>query len=303
MLINKTNVLALFKSIVTSFNKSLAEAKPMWPKIATRIPSGSSSNNYGWLKDGWPSLRKWIGDKHVKYLSASGQTIPNEPYESTIGVKRDDLEDDNYGIYGPLSAAEGAAAAAWPEELIADRLNNAFEEGCYDGQPFIDTDHPVGDGTVSNKSTKKLDITTLAKAQGSYGAARTAMKKLKNENARPLNIMPNLLVVPPALEDAANALMSVDKLEDGKPNPYKGTAEVMVWPYLTDDDAWFLMDTSKALKPLIFQERKKPKAVSQTDPASDDVFNKAVYKFSIEARGASGFGFWQLCHGSTGADA
>ena len=33
---------------------------------------------------------------------------------------------------------------------------------------------------------------------------------------------------------------------------------------------------------------------------SDDVFNKALYKFGAEARGAGGYGFWQLAVGSTG---
>ena len=300
MLINKTNIAAVFKNIVTKFNKALGEAKPMWPKIATEIPSTSSQNDYTWIKDGWPSLRKWIGDKVVKYLSAGKYVIQNEPYESTIGVKRDDLKDDNYGIYSAIASGEGQAAAAWPDEMIADLANGVFTTDCFDGQPMCDTDHPVANGTVSNKGTVALSAASQAAAIASYGAARTAMMSLKNDNGRPLNIIPDILLVPPALEAVANVLMTNDKLEDGKPNPYKGTAEVMVWPQLTSTTAWFLLDTTKPLKPFIYQPREKPKAVNQTDPNSDDVFNTAVYKFSVEARGAAGFAFWQLIWGSTG---
>jgi phage major head subunit gpT-like protein len=303
MLINRENLAGLMKNIKASFNKVLDEAKPMWTKFATRIPSTGSQNDYSWIKDGWPSMRKWIGEKVVKNMSAGKYVILNEPYESTIGVKRDDLEDDNTGIYAAMVKAEGQAAAMWPDELVADLVNGVFTLECYDGQYMVDTDHPVGDGTASNKGTKKLDCSTLAKAQGSLGVAITAMTSQKNDQGRPLNVQPNLLLVPPALRETANVLMTSDRLEDGKPNPYKGMFEVVVWPQLTSATAWFLIDGTKALMPFLFQERKAPTLVSQTNPDADDVFNLAVYKFSIEARGNAGYGFWQLIYGSTGADA
>ena len=301
MLINKTNIAALFKNIKTTFNKALGEAKPMWPKLATRVPSTGAQNDYTWIKDGWPRMREWIGDKVVKYLQAASYVIQNKPFEATIGVKRDDIEDDNYGIYSAIAKGHGQAAAAWPDDLVADLYNGAFTTECFDGQYMIDTDHPVGDGTVSNKGTMALSAATQAAAIASYGAGRTAMMKLRNDNGRLLNVVPNMLVVPPALEAVANILMNNERLEDGKPNPYKGTAEVVVWPQLTSDTAWFLIDGSKPLMPVLFQERKAPKAVEQTNPDSDDVFNNGVFKFSIEARGNAGYAFWQLIWGSTGA--
>jgi phage major head subunit gpT-like protein len=86
-------------------------------------------------------------------------------------------------------------------------------------------------------------------------------------------------------------------------NIYKGTAELMVCGDIDSDTEWFLMDTTKPLKPLIFQNRKAPVPVAQTNPDSGEVFNKATYLFSVEARGNAGFSFWQLIYGSTGADA
>ena len=301
MLINRENLAGLMKNILTTFNKAMDEAKPMWTMFATRIPSTGSQNDYSWIKDGWPSMRKWIGDKVVKNLSAGKYTILNEPYESTIGVKRDDLEDDNTGIYAAMARGEGQAAAMWPDELVADLVNGVFTKPCYDGQYMVDTDHPVGEGVASNKGTKALSCATLALAQGSLGVAITAMTSQKNEQGRPLNVQPTILMVPPALRETANVLMTSDRLEDGKPNPYKGMFKVVCWSQLTSATAWFLIDGTKALMPFIFQERKAPKLVSQTNPESDDVFNQAVYKFSIEARGNAGYGFWQLIYGSTGA--
>ncbi|MCG9060298.1 Mu-like prophage major head subunit gpT family protein, partial [Laribacter hongkongensis] len=112
-----------------------------------------------------------------------------------------------------------------------------------------------------------------------------------------------VLLVPSALEDDANLLMTVERLEDGKPNPYRNTATVVVAPWLTSDTAWFLLDTSKPVKPFIYQEREKPVFVQQTDPQADDVFNRKKFKFGAEARAAGGYGFWQLAYGSTGEEA
>ena len=70
---------------------------------------------------------------------------------------------------------------------------------------------------------------------------------------------------------------------------------------LTSDTAWFLLDTTKAIKPFIYQERKAPVFVEQTDMNSDNVFMRKKFRYGAEARAAGGYGFWQLCYGSTGA--
>ncbi|MFP4899594.1 Mu-like prophage major head subunit gpT family protein, partial [Paraburkholderia sp. BR14261] len=91
-----------------------------------------------------------------------------------------------------------------------------------------------------------------------------------------------------------------DRLNDGMPNPYKGTATVVCDARLTSDTAWFLLDTTKPVRPFIYQERKAPVFVQQTDPEAEDVFMRKKFKFGAEARAAGGYGFWQLAYGSDG---
>jgi len=226
--------------------------------------------------------------------------LVNEDFEATVSVKRNDIEDDTLGIYAPQAQSAGFSAKQWPDELIMEKVNGAFATECFDGQYFCDTDHPVAGASVSNKGTAVLSVATQALAIASYGAARTAMRKFKDDEGRPLNIIPNVLLVPPALEYIALALVNNDRLDDGKANPFKGTAEVVVDARLTSDTAWFLLDTTKPIKPFIFQQRKSPAFVSQTDMNADGVFMRGEYNFGAEARGAAGYGFWQLCYGSTG---
>lgn len=263
MILNKANIVALFVAIKTTFNKAFDAAPAQWDQVATLVPSTTRQNDYTWLGR-FPRLRKWIGDKVVRALAQHNYTLVNDSYEATVEVDRDDLDDDQIGIYAPQAQDAGFSAKQWPDELVFDVLNRAFTEKCYDGQPFISAKHPNGkdeDGkpvTVSNLGTAPLSAASLAEAKASYGAARTALRSMKDVEGRPLNVRPTLLVVPPALEDTANALMTAERLDDGKANIYKGTVKVMVVPWLTSDTAWFLMDTTRAIKPLIFQQRKKP---------------------------------------------
>jgi phage major head subunit gpT-like protein len=65
-----------------------------------------------------------------------------------------------------------------------------------------------------------------------YTAARAAMMSFKADNGKPLGIVPNLLVVPPSLENAALEVVKVQRLANGGDNPMYGTAVVLVSPWL-----------------------------------------------------------------------
>lgn len=305
MLINKTTIEAIFINLKTTFMNTFDATPATWQKIAMLVPSTGKQNDYAWLSL-FPKMRKWVGDKLIKALAAFKYTIVNDDWEATVEVDRNDIEDDTLGIYAPQARMAGYSAKQLPDEIVYDLVNNAFTNLCYDGKAFFATNHPVSDAggnisNVSNKGVVALSVATLAAAQSSYGAARTALKKMKDDEGRPLNVTPNVFLVPPALEDIGRALMTNDRLEDGKPNPYKGTAELVVSPRLTSDTAWFILDTTKPIRPFLYQERKAPDFVQQTDPQSDSVFMRKKFKFGAEARGAGGYGFWQLAYGSAGA--
>lgn len=297
--VTKANLNLLFLSLKKSFQNGLSLSKPQWERVATRIPSTGAANFYAWLEM-FPKMREWIGEKQLTKLLQNDFTVPNRDFEATIAVKRNHIKDDQLGIYGVQALGAGQSAALWPDEMVFELLDDAFTVKGYDALPFISDKHKMGDRTFSNMGTAPLSVESQAAAKASLGAARTSMKKLKDRHGRPLNLRPDLLVVPPALEDTAKALVTTDRLEDGKPNLYKGAAEILVVQHLTSDSRWFLLDTTQPLKPLIYQDREKPDFVSQTSMDSDDVFMRAEYKYGVEARGAAAFGYWQMAYGSTG---
>lgn len=305
MLINKASLTAVFISLKTTFQKAFDAAPSQWQETAMRVTSDSSQNDYSWLSN-FPRMRKWIGDKVVKALEAFKYTIVNEDWEATLEVERNHIKDDTLGVYGPQAEMAGYSAKQLPDEIVSELKNKAFENKCYDGQYFYDTDHPVDDGngntkSVSNKGAAPLSAGTRALAEAGYGAARTAIMTFKDNDGRPLALIPNVLEVPSALEAVGRSLLENEKLDDGKPNPYRGTAKLLVNPRLSSDTAWFLHVTTMPVKPFIFQDREPARFVEQTDDSSDDVFMRKKYKFGAEARAAGGYAFWQMSYGSTGA--
>lgn len=152
MEITGANLSDLGVSFNTHFNKGREEIKETWPVIAEEVPSSGSEEKYGWLAD-MPELRKWVGDRVIKELSGFDYSIPNEDFEATVGVKKNDIVDDKYAIYGKRFQAMGRSGGKWKDRMAWPMLALGFEEKCFDGQNFFDTDHPVGSKENGNLRT------------------------------------------------------------------------------------------------------------------------------------------------------
>jgi len=58
--------------------------------------------------------------------------------------------------------------------------------------------------------------------------------------------------------------------------------------------AWYLLDTSRPIKPIIFQKRRNYNLVSKFDPKDESVFNRDEFVFGVDARVNAGYGLWQM---------
>lgn len=293
MIISSQNLRGIFIGFNTLFNKALEEQKPLYERVATVIPSTTDAETYAWLGD-VPGMREWIGEREIQNLAGSDYVIKNKDFELTVGVGRNAIEDDKIGLYNPSIQMLGQSAAMHPDELIFELLKDGFTEKCFDGEAFFSASHKIGEKTVSNKGTAKLTL-------DAYVAARSAIMSLTNSKGRALGLVPNLLVVPPALEGVARSITQSDFI-NGSTNTMKGTAEALVVPQLAGKDAaWYLLCTTRPIKPLIYQQRKKAKFVSKTAENDDNVFFQKTYLYGADSRGNAGFGFWQMAYGSDGS--
>lgn len=296
MIVNRANLDALRVGFRTAFQGGLGQAAPQYERIATVVPSSVREEKYGWLGR-IPNVREWIGSRVVQNLQEHDYAIKNKSWELTIGVDRDDIEDDNLGIYTPMFTEMGMSTGSHADTLVFGLLKAGFTTACYDGQYFFDTDHPVLDAagvpqSVANTDggagtpwfllctrralkpiiyQRRKDWTFVAKDRpeddnvferrefiygaeartnvgfgfwqmswGSkqtldaahYATARAALSGMKGDYGRPLGLMPDLLVVPPALESAGRKLLNSEYGAGGETNEWKGTAELLVVPWL-----------------------------------------------------------------------
>lgn len=140
MIVDPASLRDLFEGFNTSFNKGFQNTTPKWDKVAMKIPSTAASVNYSWLLN-MPGIREWLGPRVVHSLSAARYVIENKDFELTVAVRRQQIEDDQYGIFGKPLEQMGYETAQHPDDLVFTMLGNGTSLECYDGQNFFDTDH------------------------------------------------------------------------------------------------------------------------------------------------------------------
>jgi len=61
---------------------------------------------------------------------------------------------------------------------------------------------------------------------------------------------------------------------------------------------WFLLDTTKVLKPIIYQKRRDYAITPKTSLTDDNVFSRNEFVWGADGRGNVGYGLWQLAYAS-----
>jgi phage major head subunit gpT-like protein len=59
---------------------------------------------------------------------------------------------------------------------------------------------------------------------------------------------------------------------------------------------WFLLDTSRAIKPFIFQLRRGVQLVRMDRQDDEQAFMRKKYRYGVDYRGAAAYGLWQLAY-------
>jgi len=309
MEITPPNLQALFNTFDLSYQQGYTgDQELFWSKIATQRPSNTRQQTYAWMAR-LPTLREWVGERVVNAISSYSYTITNKDFELTEELDRNDILDDTYGLFNPIAEEMGRAAKKWPDIQLAKLMRAGETNLCYDGQNFFDPSHPIDRYNPALGVQKNLFDLTLN--PDNYASVRSTMMSWVGEDGQPLGVTPKLLVVPPQLEQAGRNILHADfiapqmfggNLQVGSnQNTLKGTADLIVIPELAGDPkTWYLLDTSRAVKPFIFQLRQAPMFVQFNDPKSESVFRRKKFVYGVDARGNVGFCLWFLAAKSKG---
>lgn len=286
MELTPANIRTLRTSFNKSFQKGYDETDTFWQKYATMVPSASRSNTYGWMAS-LPGMKEWTGDRVVENLSAHSYEILNRHWEQTIEVDRNDIADDNMGVYSMKFEMAGTAAANHPDALVEDLFTLGNSTLCFDGQFFFDTDHPVN-GKNTDAGTYSNYHTSFALDQANFLTRRAAMFGYTNEHGRSLKVRPTTLIVPPALEGVAIGIVAKENT-NGSNTTYK-MADYHVVPELAGaDTTWYMADLTKPIKPFVYQLRQPLKMVSKGSPEDQEVLQRNKQVTYADQRDAAGY--------------
>jgi hypothetical protein len=156
-----------------------------------------------------------------------------------------------------------------------------------------------GGATQSNYSTGGGS----ALSETSVKATRLAMRETFDDKGQLIVVIPDTMIVPPALDETAHILIqsvgrtattSINEL-----NPYENMFNIIVWDYLGSvvtggsDTRWFMQD--KKISELNFFWRKMLNFGQDESFSTDEALFKAKMRFSV------GFSNWRGFYVNAGA--
>jgi phage major head subunit gpT-like protein len=313
-------VLLTQAGIKTEFNGAYNKAQEtaVWREIASEIPTTLPIQNYAWLGRG-ALMEQFFDEVKAQGVREIDYKIADILYKGAFKVQRKALEDDQYGLLMMKARGEGKEPVRHWNQLAYTALPNGFSTACYDLQNFFSASHQEGSSpTQSNTTNAPLSDASLE-------AAYTSMMGIVDDKGIPMEIIPDTLVVGPALTKRAWQLTGQDvrviNVGDGTAgsgataatpmgNFFKGRIKrVIENPYLinatfngvayTAAYNWFLLDTSREVKPIVIQNREDVPITLETDMDQPSQKIKEEYLFTIRGRYAQGYGLWQLAYGSS----
>ena len=297
--INRGTMNALFQGFSKRFMDGFGMAPEQWQRFSQIERSGAALNIYPFLEQ-FAGMGEWLDERQIKNVKSQKLSVANRKFEDTVAIPRDDLEDDQYGVYGGIVQQMGLNAGKVWHDLVMELITvNAATAKWADGQVFFKVDRTYGANVINNKGTAVLSAVA-------YKAARKAMREFKGHNGKCLGVNPNLLVCGPSNEEAAFDILKNELVIAGnanKKNVWYGSSDMLILPELSGDYAnyWFLTDCSAVLKPVIVQQRKDPVLIRMDNDNDENAFMRDQYVYGTTARGAAAWSMPHLVYGGLAA--
>jgi hypothetical protein len=209
------------------------------------------------------------------------------------------LEDDQYDQLAQNARWFMFASRVVEEKRAAILYNNGFTtEQSPDGVSIFNSAHVLkGGGTARNVPAANADLSATSLEQALIDV-QTQTKVEAGQLVAPATSL--LLHVPPALEFQAHRLINSQLRPGVADNDVNALKErkwsVVVNPYLTDDDAWFLQDANKKNIGL----RSYTRVGLSMEPAMTDPRTRNRM-YPVRWRRSFGCAFWQGVYASQGA--
>lgn len=186
-------------------------------------------------------------------------------YAKGFNVERKLHDDQQYGAIFGKAEEMGRAFGRFRRKKAASVFNNAFSTSYtgYDSKPLCEDDHPRS-RTDSTAVDNELALTLTS---SNLETAITTMQGFGDDLGEEITIMPDVLVVPRALRKTALEIVGSEYQPENANNAinvHEGMS-VIVDPYLSDTNAWFVVDSGMARRYLKWYDRVMPEFGAEQD--------------------------------------
>lgn len=293
---------ALLPGVKEWFGASYKEMPTYWDKIFNVVDSDSAYEEYVEYSGLGLAAVKPEGASILYDAHSQGPTtrLTNVTYGLGFIITEEAREDNKYmKIARTRSRMLGRAMRQTKEIVHANILNRAFNSSYVggDGKELVATDHPTLNGTQSNELTVAADL-----SEASIEDLIIQMQSATDSRGHRIGLKPRTLVVAPgSMFEATRILQSTGRVGSGD-NDINAIKEmgmfpggVIVNPFLTDPDAWFIITDIPGEEGLVSLQRR---ALTVQD---DNDFDTSNAKFKATERYVPGWVDWRAVWGSPGA--
>jgi len=263
---------------------------PMLFNVLTSTKAVETDRGVGAFAD-WKEYKGTIEYDEMEQLWEKNYT--HTQFARGFSIERALYDDDQYNIINREPAGLAMAAMRKREKDAATIFNNAFTASTgSDGGELCASDHAY---SPTNASTQNNEGTTALSYQAVVDT-REAMRAFQDDRANLIPVQPDLILVPPELEEEAhsivNTLNKVD-ITDYHSNFVQAKGlQYLVWDYLTDANNWFLIDRAMMKMYLTWFDRVPVEFAA--DPTGD--YN-LLARYRGYMRYSLGFSDWRFIYG------
>lgn len=196
--------------------------------------------------DAWKNYKNAGVISEVDFDQMYKATYTHVEYPLDFSIERKTIDDTNFNEVFRVSDRIGDSAAVFRESQAASVFNNATSASFVgaDGVALASNSHPL---SPMKTGSVQDNLYALSLTRDNLRTVREAMMAFTDDNGNKMAVTPNLLLVPPALEDDAieivNSMQNPNNANNTA-NPMFGRFQVLAWHYLTDSNRWFLIDSN-----------------------------------------------------------
>ena len=279
---------AIFKAFQTRFSEAQEAARArafpndLVPEdIAVSFAGGGSATQHSWLEQ-LHGIHEWVGERVLNNARLGKLTVVNRDFENTVKVSRNEIEDDQYGVYAPLIGMMGADAENLWRKLAVEAVLGNGEWA--DGNPFFCAGRALGQSAITNAVTASL-------SKAAVEAAVAAMRAWTLYGGEPGEVRPDVLLVGPSLEASAKQICEAELVSDGTTtvsnvSPARAL-KVRVCQSLIGSHAneWYVFGDKNGVKAVGIQKRKLPELTRMDRDTDANVFLTNDFLYGVHARG------------------